>query len=324
MKKIVLNLYFLIFIFPNSLFSNTERDLLSRPMLDNDKISKAIIVLTNIERVKRGLPLLRYNNILQAGAERHSRYMAENRVMTHSENVLRDPEDRVQASCPDKNQKYMEQFNSPFANVSGRSYSVCCGENVIESSALNDSYKRYYINHDEKGTYKDWGGNEVHWRTEIELARDMVNRWMNSPGHRANILHKEYGAMGAAVSYCESNNKYYGTQVFSPLADGAIDYDSFPVQTIVKSDNEIQIFFDPGSKLAAYKISISPQNSQPSYKVLRNNNILKVQISDLKIDSPLLFIIEIEDLKNPSIKYSYWRFQVFIKDNIPAWDWVNW
>ncbi|WP_238903176.1 MULTISPECIES: CAP domain-containing protein [Clostridium] len=39
-----------------------------------------------------------------------------------------------------------------------------------------------------------------------------VNQWMNSPGHRANILSNNYDEIGIGVYY--NNGKYYATQIF--------------------------------------------------------------------------------------------------------------
>lgn len=39
-----------------------------------------------------------------------------------------------------------------------------------------------------------------------------VNQWMNSPGHRANILSTNYDEIGIGVYY--NNGKYYATQIF--------------------------------------------------------------------------------------------------------------
>ncbi|PRR81331.1 CAP domain-containing protein [Clostridium vincentii] len=38
------------------------------------------------------------------------------------------------------------------------------------------------------------------------------NSWMNSPGHKANILNKDYKEIGIGVTY--RNNKLYATQIF--------------------------------------------------------------------------------------------------------------
>ncbi len=41
----------------------------------------------------------------------------------------------------------------------------------------------------------------------------MVKNWMNSPGHRANIL-GNYNQMGAGAFYNDRNGQWMGTQKF--------------------------------------------------------------------------------------------------------------
>ncbi|KAA3599332.1 MAG: CAP domain-containing protein [Calditrichaeota bacterium] len=51
---------------------------------------------------------------------------------------------------------------------------------------------------------------------EIEgTAKRLVKQWMNSPGHRENILRKEFTQLGVGILV--EGNKIYGTQVFGSL-----------------------------------------------------------------------------------------------------------
>ena len=47
-----------------------------------------------------------------------------------------------------------------------------------------------------------------------EMAKTMVRNWMQSPGHRANIVEKDLKLVGTAVAYNPSNYAIYATQVF--------------------------------------------------------------------------------------------------------------
>ncbi len=42
----------------------------------------------------------------------------------------------------------------------------------------------------------------------------VVAAWMDSPGHRANILDEDYDCIGIGVSYDSSSRRYYWTQIF--------------------------------------------------------------------------------------------------------------
>lgn len=48
--------------------------------------------------------------------------------------------------------------------------------------------------------------------TEKEAAKNLVNAWMNSPGHRANILNSDYNFIGIGVK--QKGRYFYGTQLF--------------------------------------------------------------------------------------------------------------
>ena len=48
--------------------------------------------------------------------------------------------------------------------------------------------------------------------TYLQVAEILIDQWMNSPGHRSNILSKNAKQMGAGTYYI--NNRIYGTQDF--------------------------------------------------------------------------------------------------------------
>ncbi|HOV13771.1 MAG TPA: CAP domain-containing protein [Spirochaetota bacterium] len=50
--------------------------------------------------------------------------------------------------------------------------------------------------------------------TEEEAAQKLMTAWMNSSGHKANILSKKYSHIGVGISL-SSDGKIYGTQNFS-------------------------------------------------------------------------------------------------------------
>jgi uncharacterized protein YkwD len=56
-------------------------------------------------------------------------------------------------------------------------------------------------------------GGTVEYTTEEELARGIVTQWMNSPGHRDNILTAAWQNEGIGV-YVTDDGKVYVTQNF--------------------------------------------------------------------------------------------------------------
>ena len=53
---------------------------------------------------------------------------------------------------------------------------------------------------------------EISGHAPVDIARQSVNGWMKSPGHRQNILEKGYTKTGVGVA--ESGNTIYITQLF--------------------------------------------------------------------------------------------------------------
>lgn len=80
--------------------------------------------------------------------------------------------------------------------------------------------------------------------SEEEIAVNLVNAWMRSPGHRANILSKAYYTLGNGVVAQSDRNQanidsYYATQNFGDII--AIYEGKFPI--LVKNKSEINLPF---------------------------------------------------------------------------------
>lgn len=59
--------------------------------------------------------------------------------------------------------------------------------------------------------YKTFGENIAHG---YEGSDEVVTAWMNSPGHRANILNNKYTKIGVGIAL-NDNNQYYYVHMFS-------------------------------------------------------------------------------------------------------------
>ncbi|WP_157987479.1 CAP domain-containing protein [Jiangella endophytica] len=62
----------------------------------------------------------------------------------------------------------------------------------------------------ERAGYDSWGGENIAWG--YQSAEDVVEGWMDSPGHRANILNCDFEAIG--VGAADSSRGPYWTQTF--------------------------------------------------------------------------------------------------------------
>jgi len=160
-----------------------------RPEFAPESIEKAIHRLVNQERAQRGLRALRYDPGLAAIARAHSRDMAENQFFNHVNLRGQDPSARA------------ARAGYPLANPETGGYGV--GENI---------YQGY--THEGVAVFIEAGERRVvyRWLTPEQAAREAVEGWMNSPGHRRNLLNAEYVQQGIGVAVDPETEKLFVTQ----------------------------------------------------------------------------------------------------------------
>ena len=137
-----------------------------------EDITKKVHVLINNERVSHGLTPLSWNSKIAQAALNHSTDMASRNYFEH-----------------DSPEGY--DFSWRYAQV-GFSCSVTYG-NMIYGGGENIMFLEGYYGVD-------------------TIATETVNGWMNSPGHRVNILTSHFQSEGIGVSI--SGNQVYLTQNF--------------------------------------------------------------------------------------------------------------
>lgn len=154
--------------------------------LDKSEIEQLIHTGVNEERSKHGLSSLSYDSELAAIARYHSEDMAENDYFSHTALDGSDMSDRYQ------------RF--------GYECRVPAGGNRYYTGAENIAYT-YYQKRIEGGGYHDSAG---------DVAAGIVSQWMNSPGHRENILTSEWRSEGIGVAITETaqGTRVYATQNF--------------------------------------------------------------------------------------------------------------
>ncbi|RKD25917.1 hypothetical protein BEP19_03025 [Ammoniphilus oxalaticus] len=123
------------------------------------QFEEEVIALTNLERVKAGLPALKVNQELGRVARVKSQEMIDLRYFDHQSPTYGSPFEM------------MESF--------GISYTYA-GENIAAGQ---------------------------------QTAEEVVNGWMNSPGHRANIMNANYTQIGVGLAKGGSYG-FYWTQQF--------------------------------------------------------------------------------------------------------------
>jgi len=218
--------------------------------LDLSVIEQRIHVLINQERVAAGLPVLKWNEEVAAVAREHSEDMAEenlrltdldkvcNYAIIHHEGLQFGlmPSDRL-------NNRGIAYYSKAGENIAligvaevnylvntltfdESLYDQCQSQAVqwnedlkrdMESISLEDE-KISRLNQElslrrsalaSSATFKI---SSIKWRTDEQTAQESLDGWMNSPGHRANILDSVYDEAGVGVAYV--NGYIIATQVF--------------------------------------------------------------------------------------------------------------
>ncbi|MCE5301178.1 MAG: CAP domain-containing protein [Spirochaetia bacterium] len=148
-------------------------------------LEKEVLSQVNAQRLKNGLSVLKTSVKLSSVARAHSKDMAENGYTSHISPEGVDPSTRA------KNAGF--NIRKPFKG----GYRNGVGENIYEHQAVmeQDGLQTPYL------------------EPAKEVAKKAVDGWMQSPGHRKNILNPDYMicGTGAAIS---TDKKIKITQVF--------------------------------------------------------------------------------------------------------------
>ncbi len=160
-----------------------------KPEFNAQQIEYLVHELTNQERIDHGLSQLVFDPEITQVARGHSSDMAEREYFAHETPEGLTPTDRA------AEKEYSCQKIVGLLIYSG------IAENIFQGH-LFDSY--YTIN-GEITSYE--------WITEEDIAKTTVDGWMNSPGHRENILTEVFDREGIGVEITQ-DHKVYVTQNF--------------------------------------------------------------------------------------------------------------
>jgi uncharacterized protein YkwD len=153
-----------------------------------DRLEQRIFERINDERESRKLPPLKLDSRLSAIAREHSRDMAAKGYIAHVNQEGLDPTQRAQSA------------GYKCSRVIGRVIYSGVAENIFQSNL----YSRKTVR----------GAQIVYeWNTDEKIAASSVKGWMESSGHRANILNSIHEATGIGVAIAP-DYKIYITQEF--------------------------------------------------------------------------------------------------------------
>lgn len=172
----------------NQKTGNIKADYPLKPTIDISSLESEIHDLINQERQNNGLKTLSFDSKLSDIARAHSQDMATNNYFEHENLRGQDPTDRANMVGYRCHKDY------------GSYYTDGIAENIFQNN-LYDSVT--YVNlvpfHE--------------WNTQSEIAQSTVQGWMNSPGHRKNILTSDYDKEGIGVAI-SNDDKVYITEDF--------------------------------------------------------------------------------------------------------------
>ena len=161
----------------------------NKPSIDIGELESKIHVLINENRKNNGVSSLSLDDKLASVARVHSVDMSINNYFEHDNKKGEDPTMRGQNMGYTCRKDYGSYYTNGIA------------ENIFQNN-LYDSTS--YVNgipvsHD--------------WNSLEEIAQSTVNGWMNSPGHRQNILKEQYDKEGIGVAI-SSDDKVLITEDF--------------------------------------------------------------------------------------------------------------
>lgn len=157
------------------------------PVVAASDVAQRIHKLINAERARHGLNTLVWDRTLARIAASHSRDMARRDTLTHSGPEGQGFGDRYQRA--------------------GYACQVRIG-NVTHTGAENVALHRLY----NRVTTRN-GIKRYDWNSPQDIARQTVDGWMRSRGHRENILAPHWRHEGIGVEIAP-DNKVYITQNF--------------------------------------------------------------------------------------------------------------
>ncbi len=163
----------------------------------------AIFYETNQERITAGFSELKFHQSLESAAYGHALDMRTYDFFSHSSVVA------GKESVGDR------------ARLAGFNWTRV-GENIAISFGIDYKASTPVYTPDQNGGYfsYEYKGNPILPHTYISFAKAVVNQWMNSPGHKANILNINYNFLGIGAAHFKdecfySMDKFYGVQVFA-------------------------------------------------------------------------------------------------------------
>jgi uncharacterized protein YkwD len=145
--------------------------------------------LINLQRTNHGLKALTLDPLLSDIARNHSEDMAARNYFSHVNPYGENPTDRGNDAGYTCRKDY------------GSYYTYGIAENIFQNNLYSSA------------TYYSTGKTVYDWNSPEEIAQTTVSGWMNSTGHRENILTPSFDREGIGVAIA-ADSKVYITEDF--------------------------------------------------------------------------------------------------------------
>ena len=149
-------------------------------------LDAAVFWMTNVERIKHGLKEFRFHYKLRQMATLHSEQMRNHGFFSHD-----NPYEARYKTLDDRLDALQDNTFDGFMTY---------GENIAQYPTLNgpNTFTIQFLG----GTLHFYtpDGREMLYCTCLEYAQKVVDGWMHSPGHRANILNPKFEYLGCGCA----------------------------------------------------------------------------------------------------------------------------
>ncbi len=169
--------------------SNGGEPIPATGRLNDAALNAAFLVEVNYQRCRAGLRPLATDNQILSAAKKHAQWMSRARKMSH------------QSTAPG------QRTIADRLRRSGVSFRI--GAENIAQVPLFQFQSRMFMTRDAQACVFTIDGQRVPPHTYQSLARYVVDMWMNSPGHRKNILNTRVRRTAATASL-NSGTDYCG------------------------------------------------------------------------------------------------------------------
>jgi uncharacterized protein YkwD len=164
----------------------TENSLIDPVHFRGDVAARAIFEETNRQRVAAGLPALAPLPAAQTAAQWQAQFMAQTGMVSHVNTI-------------DPNRRNLEDR----ARAAGIAYRFVAENAAMNFAVAYEPHRPFFTRPGPAGAplfSYSIHGPPLAFHTYAGLARAVVAQWLNSPGHRRNLLSREPSYLGCAAA----------------------------------------------------------------------------------------------------------------------------